>query len=47
MTMLTFQAPPRRSIHFWVAAAEECETAMQVRLLGYLFARVRRAKKVF
>lgn len=48
MTTWTFQAPPSRSSHFWVAAGDEWETAMQVRLLNWcLLASARRARKVF
>jgi hypothetical protein len=36
-----------RSIHFWVAVGEEWEIAMQERVVGCLFARVRRERKVF
>ena len=36
-----------RLSHLRVAAGEEWETAMQVRVVGCLFARVRRARKVF
>lgn len=44
----TFQAPPMRSSHFWVAAAEEWEMAMQVRPLSWwVVDSWRRARKVF
>jgi hypothetical protein len=35
------------SSHFWVACAEEWETAMQVREEACFVARLRRARKVF